>query len=194
MTISSRASLVKSRTRKTADLECELTSHMLIATASAGIGRTIRRSLMFCCFFVFTIGVLATSAGASPSQDGALVKVSNVHIGGFMDPHNEALINSTLDSSSQQGVSLYVIQLDSDGIAGANLKRLAKNLSEADFVTAVWIGPTSAAYSDELQPLLDSVDFVGAANKELAQKSNAEIVSSSLREFYADLDGRHQHQ
>lgn len=145
---------------------------------------------MFCCFFVFTIGVLATSAGASPSQDGALVKVSNVHIGGFMDPHNEALINSTLDSSSQQGVSLYVIQLDSDGIAGANLKRLAKNLSEADFVTAVWIGPTSAAYSDELQPLLDSVDFVGAANKELAQKSNAEIVSSSLREFYADLDGK----
>ena len=111
-------------------------------------------------------------------------------MGGFVDPQNESLINDTLQRATKSGVSLYVIQLDSNGIAGGDVNRIASKLKSAELVTAIWVGPTSAKYSNELDPILESVDVVGAANKSLAKKTNATIIAPSLREFYAQLDGQ----
>ena len=143
-------------------------------------------------FVMLTISLIGFSSPsqAAPAQDNGLVKVVTIKVGGFMDPHNEALIVGTLERAQQSGVSLYVIQLDSSGIAGADISRISQKLKSAELVTAIWVGPTSAQYSTELDEMLRSVDVVGAANKSLAKQSQATIVAPSLREFYAQLDGK----
>jgi len=134
--------------------------------------------------------VFANPSQASTPSDNGLVKVVTIKVGGFIDPQNEALISDTLNRAEETGASLYVIQLDSNGIAGGDINRIAKKLKSAELVTAIWVGPTSAKYSNELDPILDSVDLVGAANKSLSEKTGSTIVAPSLREFYAQLDNQ----
>ncbi len=148
-----------------------------------------------CVLAIFVLS-FASNAFATKSVDPAAVsqsqtiKVLNVHVGGFMDPHNQALIFDTLQTAKKQGVTLYVIQLDSDGIAGASVNDIADELKNAPFVTSIWVGPTSAVFSDVLDPMVNAVDFVGAADKKLAEKSGATIIAPSFREFLAQLDGK----
>ncbi|HQZ14527.1 MAG TPA: NfeD family protein [Acidimicrobiia bacterium] len=165
------------------------------------ISRSIRAPKVFSLWskvlliaIVVLVGFMAfasPSHGASATNnDNGLVKVVTIKVGGFVDPQNESLINDTLQRATKSGVSLYVIQLDSNGIAGGDVNRIASKLKSAELVTAIWVGPTSAKYSNELDPILESVDVVGAANKSLAKKTNATIIAPSLREFYAQLDGQ----
>lgn len=132
--------------------------------------------------------ISSPAQAATEAEQATVLKVTNVHIGGFLDPHNQSLITDTLERASKGGVSLYVLQLDSNGIAGAHIEDIAKQLSEAKMVVAVWVGPTSAQYSNELDQILKSVDLVGAATSELATKVGTKIIAPSLREFYAELD------
>lgn len=166
------------------------------------------RMLIFALLVVGMIGMTAKSASAQARTQTKVMasacdesqnncaknfvpsRILTVHIGGFMDPHNESLIRSTLKKASTSGVDLYIIQLDSDGIAGANDNELTQLIKDAPFVTAIWIGPTSVAYSTELKSFAHSGDFLGAASKQLATKSGATIVAPSLREFVAQLDGK----
>ncbi|MFN8015842.1 MAG: NfeD family protein [Acidimicrobiia bacterium] len=138
------------------------------------------------------IALFATSspANAVSSNTENKTKVLNIHIGGYIDPHNESLIRTTLKSAQESGVTLYVLQLDSEGAAGGNIETIAKSLRESNIVTAIWVGPTSATYSKKLNPIVNSVDFAGAASKKLAEKADVDIVAPSLREFYSKLDGK----
>ncbi|HMS25277.1 MAG TPA: NfeD family protein [Acidimicrobiia bacterium] len=165
---------------------------MLIKSVSLRFShlRSFRRLALLLCISGIVLCTLLPNAFAATPDTGSTLNVSNVHIGGFMDPHNEALISQTLKSANENNVSLYVIQLDSNGVAGADINRIARKLSQADFVVAIWVGPTSAVYSDVLSPLLEAADFVGAADKSLANKSDATIIAPSLREFLAQLDNK----
>ncbi len=73
-------------------------------------------------------------------------QVLNVFVGDYLDPHNQALIELTLDKAVNEGITLYIIQLDANGVAGADIAKLSKMISSADMATAFWIGPTSAHY------------------------------------------------
>ncbi len=150
----------------------------------------LRKALLVAGLLLTAFMLFANPTQALAQANNGLVKVLTIKVGGYIDPQNESLINDTLDRASNAGVSLYVIQLDANGVAGANIDRIAENLRAAEFVTAIWVGPTSAKYSDELDPLLKAVDIVGAANKTLGDKTNATIIAPSLREFYAQLDNK----
>ncbi len=145
---------------------------------------------------VFVFGLLvaivtpstANAQEVDSSQRVVSAEVVNVFVGDYLDPHNESLIKGSLNRAVQDGRSLYIIQLDSHGVAGADVERIAGFLSEAEIATAIWVGPASARFSDELLPLIESVDFVGAATKSLATRVDSETVAPSLREFIAELD------
>lgn len=195
MTISYNDSADKSRTREMGESFFAGTLSMIIAKVDSPLSRRLRRGALGLCILAVVLLAFTSNAFAAQSTRTETVadapqtiKVLNVHVGGFLDPHNQSLIFDTLETAKKQGVTLYVIQLDSDGIAGANLDAIAERLLEADFVTSIWIGPTSAVFSNVLDPLVDSVDFVGAANKSLAEKADTTIIAPSLREFLAELD------
>lgn len=107
----------------------------------------------------------------------------------MFDVQNEDLILDTIKRSEKSGVTLYIIKIDSNAIAGGDIKKVAAKLKKSNLATAIWVGPASVVYSKALKPLLDAADFTGAADAKLAKTSNAKIISSSFREFVADLDG-----
>lgn len=148
--------------------------------------------------FVFAVTILsgilingASSAHAKESiEPNDPIKVVSVHISGIFDVHSESLILDTLKRAENNGVTLYIIEIDSNAVAGGDLNKVTSKLEAANVATAIWVGPASVVYSRDLQPLVNSVDFVGAADNKLAKKSDAKIIASSFREFVAELDSK----
>jgi membrane-bound serine protease (ClpP class) len=162
--------------------------------AKRSYGAVIQRIafIAICAFLMFP----PTSASAQTPVDTLELQpkvvnaqVLNVFVGDYIDPHNEALIKKTLNDATESGITLYIVQLDSRGVAGGDIEELSRLFKEAEIATAIWVGPTSAGYSQELNPLVSSSDIVGAASKSLAEKSSATIIAPSLREFIAQVDG-----
>lgn len=159
----------------------------------------LRRNLQKCfALFLISLFVVALFIPQAANADDGLDKdtieptrITSVHIGGMLDVHNESLILSTLKSSLKDGDEVFIIQLDSDAVAGADVANVAKKIEEAKgIITAIWVGPASVVYSKDLQPILDASDFVGAADTRLQKKTGASIKASSFREFIAALDGK----
>lgn len=149
--------------------------------------RRIYQAVLLLVVVVSALNISATKVNALAPDTST--RVMNVHIGGFMDPHNQSLIHDTLQRA-EQNYDLYVIQLDSDGVAGADIFQIATDLQQSKIPTAIWIGPTSASYSNELDEMVSAADFLGAANDTLAKKSGASFIAPSLREFLAELDNQ----
>lgn len=163
----------------------------------------IARILLFvaCLFITFSaVPVYAhgghdhsdTTTNSVPRAEAKVVQaeILNVFVGDYLDPHNESLIRSTLKKAQDSGITLYIIQLDSDGVAGGDVQALSSLMKHASVATAIWVGPTSASYSSELDDFLRASDVVGAASKSLQTKTQASIVAPSLREFIAQLDNK----
>lgn len=159
----------------------------------------LRRNLQKCfallIISLFAVSLLApSSASANPDLGQPVYEptfLTSVHIGGMLDVHNESLILDTLKDAVKDNVDVFIIQLDSDAVAGADINNIAKQISNAKYITtAVWVGPASVVYSKDLQPILDASDFVGAADSKLVKKTGASIKASSFREFIAALDNK----
>lgn len=147
--------------------------------------------LIFTFVFILLSALFVNPAGAKEAvEPNDPIKVTSVQISGLFDVHNEALILDTLERAEKSQTSLYVIKLDSNAIAGGNLEKVVTSLKDANIATALWVGPASVVYSKKLQALLEAVDFVGAADKNLTKKSDAKYTASSFREFVAELDSK----
>ena len=150
-----------------------------------------KKLVLFSSIFTMMFTLLASANAFGDTENvQEPIKVKSVQVSGMFDVHNESLITDTLKRSQSNGITLYVIKLDSNAVAGGNIKKTATALKNANVATAIWVGPASVVYSEELNPLLKVVDFIGAADKNLAKKTGAKIISTSFREFIADLDNK----
>ena len=147
----------------------------------------------FIGLLILFAGLNPASAANSESTDSTYVSqvsIYNVHIGDLLDVHNESLLRSTLKKADKEGADLIIVQIDAHGVAGADIDALISDIKNTRAIVAMWVGPTGASYSSELNNLVHSADVVGAASKQLAKKVGTDIVAPSLREFIAAIDNK----
>jgi membrane-bound serine protease (ClpP class) len=149
--------------------------------------RRLRRVVLCAGILAIVLSFATPAHAATPDTTASIV---NVHIGGYLDPHNAALLSSSLKKATQDHDSIVIVQLDSHGVADVNLDKLIRDIDATTPVVAFWVGPTNVTYDKALNSLVHSADVVGAASKRLAKKSDATIVAPSLREFIAKLDNK----
>jgi hypothetical protein len=73
---------------------------------------------------MFTL-LVSTNAFGDTKNVQEPIKVKSVQVSGMFDVHNESLIMDTLKRSQNSGATLYVIKLDSNAIAGGDIKKTA---------------------------------------------------------------------